>query len=548
MKRGSAALEQRVAELQLLHETAARLTSLLDVRELLPEMVEQLRHVLDVEIVSIMLLSEDGRDLHIAAAAGLPPDIVETARVPIGEGISGQVAARGEAVLVRDMSEGGEFGHSPYRDQYTTESLICAPLKAGDRVRGVINVNNKLGGAPLDEHDLQLVTTFSAQAVLALENSRLYGDLEGEVQAVTAELKLSNDELRRMQEFNESILSHMGSGLLVLDRDGRVTKINRSAAELLGLPGELPPDETLATLFGDHGAEWVLQESKDGGRRETIADSRYGRQLLVGFSTSPLLSAAEQVMGTIVVFRDLTELKQMEAELIRMDRIASLGILGAGIAHEIRNPLAAIRFNLDFLKSEGQGGSELEVIVKNVERIDDLVKKLLRFARPQRPSVRAQPLANPVQAVAALLGKQAEAEGKRLELELAEDLPDVQVDASQVEQVILNVALNGLQMMQAGGRLVFRTRLSPPREGTSSRQAQILISDDGPGLSPEQARKVFDPFFTTREDGTGLGLAVAHRIMQDHGGSISALTERVGDERGATFVISFPLVADRATG
>ena len=292
----------------------------------------------------------------------------------------------------------------------------------------------------------------------------------------------------------------------------------------------------------------MLAEERGGGRRETIADSRYGRQLLVGFSTSPLLSAAEEVVGTIVVFRDLTELKQMEAELVRMDRIASLGILGAGIAHEIRNPLAAIRFNLDFLRSEGGESAELDVIVKNVERIDDLVKKLLRFARPQSPSVRAQPLANPVQAVAALLGKQAEAEGKLLQLELAEELPEVRIDASQVEQVILNVALNGLQMMEPGGRLTFRTRLSPVREGTRPRQAQILISDDGPGLSPEQARKVFDPFFTTREDGTGLGLAVAHRIMQDHGGSISATAGKVGDERGATFVISFPLVADQASG
>ncbi len=548
MKEQSAALEQRVRELQLLHETAARLTSLLDVRELLPEMVEQLRHVLDVEIVSVMLLGDDGQDLRIAAAAGLPADIVETARVPLGEGISGQVALRGEAVFVRDMSEDGEFGHSPYRDQYTTESLICVPLKAGDRVRGVINVNNKLGGEPLDEHDLQLVTTFSAQAVLALENSRLYGDLEGEVARVTAELKLSNDELRRMQEFNESILSHMGSGLLVLDRSGAVSKINRAAAELLGLPGELPPDETLASLFGDQGADWVLQGDREGGRHETIAVSRYGKQLLVGFTTSPLLSASEDVLGTILVFRDLTELKQMEAELVRMDRIASLGILGAGIAHEIRNPLAAIRFNLDFLKAAGGERAELDVIVKNVERIDDLVKKLLRFARPQRPSVRSQPLSNPVRAVATLLAKQAEAEGKTLRLELAEDLPEVRIDAAQVEQVILNVALNGLQLMQAGGRLVFRTRLTRAKGGEGPSFAEVLVSDDGPGLTPEQARKVFDPFFTTREGGTGLGLAVAHRIMQDHGGSIGATPERVGDERGATFVVAFPLVGEDSSG
>ena len=541
-------LEQRVRELQLLNETAVRLTSLLDARELLPEIIEQLRHVLDVEIVSLMLLDDDGKHLHIAAAAGLPADIVETARVPLGEGISGLVAERGEPIFVHDMSADPEFGPSPYRDQYTTESLICVPLKAGTRVLGVINVNNKLGGAPLDEQDLSLVTTFSAQAVLALENSRLYGHLEEEVQRVTGELQRSNAELRRMQEFSESILANVGSGLLVLDQEGRVTKINRAACELLGVSEDLPEDETLVTLFGEEAAGHVLGPIEPGMRHEVLAVSRHGKQLLAGYTTSALLNPEGEEAGTIVVFRDLTDLKRMEAELVRMDRMASLGILGAGIAHEIRNPLAAIRFNLDFMRSSAGDSAELDVIVKNVERLDDLVKKLLRFARPQAPAVRAQPLASRVGAVAALLRQQAAAEGKEVVVEMDDSLPEAEIDGAQAEQVVLNVALNGLQVMEAGGRLQLRLRRAPESEGEGPGHAEVLISDDGPGLSAEDARNVFDPFFTTREDGTGLGLAVAHRIMQDHGGYIRVLSERVGDERGATFAIGFPLVAETPDG
>ncbi|MEM7247090.1 MAG: GAF domain-containing protein [Acidobacteriota bacterium] len=533
---GSSDLERRLRELQLLHETSVRLTSLRDVGSLLSEIVEQLRRVLDVEIVSVMLLDPEENVLRIAAASGLADEIVANARVAVGDGISGWVAAQGRPVLIEDMSKDPHFGPSPFSEQYTTSSLLCVPLRIADKVLGVINVNNKPSRQPLDEQDLALVTTFSAQAVLALENSRLYSNLEAEVERVTAELKEANVELREIQEFNESILSHMSSGLVALDLDGRITMINRAAQTLMAVSEEEMLDQPLATLFGEEVAPIISGAPEDEGeRREALVKAHDDRELRLGFSVSPLRDADEAEIGLVVLFRDLTRLKQMETELVRMDRLASLGILGAGLAHEIRNPLAAIRFNLGFLREIQGSSTELEVIVKNVNRLEELVKELLRFARPQPPSFHPGDLNRCVITVAALLDKQAAASGIEIEVDADEELPRARIDAPQVEQAVLNVALNGIQAMKdQGGRLVLCTRRSA--KGT---HLEIVIADEGPGLSAEAAANVFDPFYSTKEEGTGLGLAVTHRIVQDHEGYIEVRPE--GETSGATFALGFPV-------
>lgn len=533
-------LEQRVRELQLLHEMGRRVASLLNVETLLQEMVGQLRRVLGVEIVSVMLVDDDGEHLRIAAASGLPADVVASARVRFGEGISGQVASRGEPRHVEDMSREDDVGRSPYHAQYTTESLICVPLKVGERVLGVINVNNKVSGEPLGEDDLALVTTFSAQAALALENSRLYGNLEAEVARVTAELQRSNLELRRLQEFSESILRHMSSGLVVCDLDGRIVKMNDSAGRLVGVDPQECLGTPLSRVFGEAGAREILGPAATPAkaRRELALRAGDGREVLVGYSTSPLLDADREQVGEVVIFRDLTEVKRMEAELVRMDRLASLGVLGAGIAHEIRNPLAAIRFNIDFLREQGHAPPELDVIQNNVQRLDALVRKLLRFARPQVPTFEAQPLEARVEAVLALVAKQGAAAGVRIEAELDPARRPAWIDGPQVEQVVLNVVLNGIQSMPDGGVLRVSTHPRAAEDGPG--HVEVHVADEGEGLDPERAEQVFDPFYTTRKEGTGLGLAVAHRIVQDHGGYIR-VEPRPAGLAGTTFVIGFPL-------
>ena len=555
-------LERRVQALQLLHETGRQLVSLLAIEDLLPEMVDQLRRVVGVEIVSIMLLDDgDRKTLRIAAASGLPGDVVANTRVPLGEGISGQCASRGEPILVRDMSKHPEFAPSRYASQYTTQSLLSVPLRIGDRVLGVVNLNNKLSGEPLDDDDLALVSTFCSQAALAIENSRLYGNLEAEVRRVTAELQRSNEDLRRMQEFTESIITQMSSGVLVLDLEGCVTKLNAAGATLLGVT---PIDRnasgavagaasapTLSALFGADEARQLLQQPENAPsheRREMLVHRPDGAEILIGFSTSLLVEtggaggADGRHAGHIVIFRDLTHVKKMEAEVVRLDRMASLGVLGAGIAHEIRNPLAAIRFNIDFVREEAGDRPELEVVRKNVDRLDDLVRKLLRFARPQAPSFTQQPIEPRIEAVLALVGQQAHAAHVTLATHFDRSLPDVVIDGQQAEQVVLNVVLNGIQAMPSGGAIRLSTRLAS-RGGL--RFGELSIADDGDGLPEGVAAQIFDPFYTTRREGTGLGLAVSRRIMDVHGGYIE-LAPPDPARRGTTFRIGFPLAPRRS--
>ena len=234
-------------------------------------------------------------------------------------------------------------------------------------------------------------------------------------------------------------------------------------------------------------------------------------------------------------------LKKMETELVRMERMASLGVLGAGIAHEIRNPLAAIRFNLDFLKEDAGDLPEITVIRKNIDRLDELVRKLLRFARPQKPSFASEPLRARIESVLALVGQQAHAANVTITASFEKDLPNAIMDGSQAEQVILNVLLNGIQVRPGGGRLRLETHAAE-REGR--RFVEVAIADEGPGIPEGVAAQIFEPFYTTRQEGTGLGLAVSHRIMEDHRGYIEVAAPDPA-RRGTTFLIGFPL-ADRS--
>ena len=231
--------------------------------------------------------------------------------------------------------------------------------------------------------------------------------------------------------------------------------------------------------------------------------------------------------------RAYAELRETFEQLVRADRLSSLGELSAAVVHEVRNPLASIKGAVeimgDALPADSPRREFADIARREVDRLDRLVGEFLRFARPPRPETAPADLNEIARSVAGLIGQRAAGQGVLVELEQAGDLPPVVVDAEQIKQVLLNLAINGVQAMPGGGRLVLRT-------GRAEGGAYAEVEDEGGGVDPAVAARVFDPFFTTKEKGVGLGLSVAYKIAAQHGGRLSL---RDG-ARGAVFRLTLP--------
>ncbi|MDQ3753710.1 MAG: ATP-binding protein [Acidobacteriota bacterium] len=232
--------------------------------------------------------------------------------------------------------------------------------------------------------------------------------------------------------------------------------------------------------------------------------------------------------------RAYSELRQTFEQLLRADRINSIGELSAAVVHEVRNPLASIKGAVEILEDGISPSSPrrefAEIIKVEVDRLDALVGEFLRFARPPKPSVAPASLNEIVQAVCTLIAQRAETQRVSVETEFVSDSPLVPVDAEQIKQLLLNLAINALQAMPQGGQLILRTRLDAER-------AVIEVKDTGGGIDPGLQARIFDPFFTTKEKGTGLGLSIAYKIALEHAGSLSV----VDGKQGALFRLSLPL-------
>lgn len=231
--------------------------------------------------------------------------------------------------------------------------------------------------------------------------------------------------------------------------------------------------------------------------------------------------------------RAYAELRQTFEQLLQADRLTSLGELSAAVVHEIRNPLGSIKGAVEIMEDELAPDSPrrefAEIAKQEVDRLDRLVKEFLRFARPPQPATAPADVNEVVQSVASLIEQRAVSQHVHLERDLAKDLPLVTIDDEQIKQVLLNLVINALQVMPAGGRLALRTALTDAR-------IVVEVEDEGGGVDPAIAARIFDPFFTTKEKGIGLGLSIAYKIAAQHGGSLTVRNEN----RGAIFQLVLP--------
>ncbi|MBI2462555.1 MAG: HAMP domain-containing protein [Candidatus Rokubacteria bacterium] len=377
------------------------------------------------------------------------------------------------------------------------------------------------------------------------------------LEAAHSELRHRFEELADLKSYTDTILASITGGIVTVDLDGRVVTLNPAAELLTGLfTGEVTgryctevfahaPEvvellmETLASRTGVAGLPMTLRR-------------RNGTSIPVEMSTAPLKGTEGKDLGVVGVLRDLTHVRELEEQLRRSDRLAALGTLATGLAHEIKNPLTSLRtftrlVPRKFLDERFRQTFQ-DVVPRELERINGIVERLLELARPSRLHFAPVRLPLLLERVLELYAHQVEAQQLTVAREYARDLPPVQADQEHLYQALVNLVANALDAMGPGGRLTLRAGWSEGgdpwvrvRRRPHAQRVRVEIEDTGTGIPAADADKVFNPFFTTKADGTGLGLALAHKIIEDHGGTI---TFRSSPGIGTTFRILLPLAPD----
>ncbi len=493
------------SRLSALYEISQRAESLIDLRDVYDALGRVVHSFIDFDAYMLHLLADDGKTLEArkdSATGGFP------LRLTLGEGPIGQAAQAMKP-------------HLTYTKEFN--SVLILPIVVSGKLLGVVTIASRKSYAYRDEDiiGLRIITTQIGSV------DQLFKDLV------------------RLRGFTAHILESMNSGVLIFDNDGRVSLANPEMTKILAQPlpvGWSPqaPNPAIPGPLNDLIRDTLESKVSQENVRIRLADAHPPKTLEV--TAFPFRDENGLMLGTAFFVKDITQIIRLEDQLKRADRLSALGVLAAGIAHEIRNPLTGIKMIVQLQMSDLPPGDPrrepVEIIQREIDRLERIIVNLLDFARPSKPKAVPVNLAEVLDACLLLLHNQTKKAGIRLEREFPADLPTLVGDPDQLKQVFLNILTNAIQASQAGGLL--RVRLEP-RAGWVA----AAIQDTGVGIPPERLRAIFDPFMTTKEEGTGLGLPLAQRIVDEHGGRIE-VDSVLGS--GSTFTVVLPVKTEAEPG
>ena len=354
---------------------------------------------------------------------------------------------------------------------------------------------------------------------------------------IQSRLSKAQVDLRRMEQIQRHLARSIRSGLITVDNELRITFFNQAASEILGKEIENSYDNPIKDVWPEAQKLLLNHSHKDDtiNRNELVLRDNSGRNRFLGISIFPLTDEQKNSLGYGLIFQDITEIKAREERLQRMDKLAALGEMAAGLAHEIRNPLASLcgaaQFlaEADLIKPEGE--RLLQIITRESERLNRLTETFLLYARPEKGTGKPVAILKEVNNIIELISQRKGLPECRFDLNIDEKL-SVVMDPDQFRQVILNIVLNARQALCPKDGGIIRICAYKKEDFV-----EIIIQDNGKGIDSKDISHIFDPFFTTRADGTGLGLSVVHRLINAHGGDIQ-VESKLG--YGTTFVIHLP--------
>jgi len=555
------------------------LSSETDLDALLDSIVERLPRTLLVARVAVFLMQDSGR-LRLAASHGLPSETsTRKSRLRLvspngANGLSGFNGANGAngangfntaMPLATDSLDLGFLDFDRAKDhshiflenaqqalhlpaeQERTAALLdlnyYLPCRvatgstqdgAVTRTIAVIGLGRTIGGDFLSSEDVELLESLASYIGIALQNASLYARLEAKI-----------GQFERLKEFNENIVESINVGILALDLDDRIESWNAQMEAMYALSRAEAIGQALRAVFPSNFVDAIDAFRNEQGVHHLYKfrlTTRAGEQRTANIAVAPLLSRDFVSVGRIILVDDITERVSLESQLAQADKLSSIGLLAAGVAHEINTPLAVISSYAQMLSKQLKADPRLSPVLDKITqqsfRAAEIANGLLNFSRTSTTEFRETNLNQVIRDTLSLLEHQFKTAQISVDLDLVDELPAINGNSGKLQQVFLNLLLNAKEAMPGGGVLRIATQVNG--------HVEALVTDSGSGIAPEHLKRIYDPFFTTKTQpkpgdrrGTGLGLSVSYGIIQEHAGKIH-VESAVGS--GTTFHLEFPLL------
>jgi two-component system, NtrC family, sensor kinase len=539
-------LQAQSQQLAALNRVGQTVAASLEASEVLTTAVSGIHQILAIDLAAIFMLDNQGQ-LHCQhiRQGQQPLSIEQMPPVAPGQGVIGTAATEQSSQMVNDPEENGRFQpHSDAPPDHQIDNMLAVPLIVRGKAVGVVAAYNKASG-PFTEFDQDLFASLASSISEAIENAWLF-----------QRIRLRQQELLESRNTLQALIDGIIHPIYTINDDWQIVAVNKSKADALGQDGNTIDSDKL----NGRCYERFFQRDKPCDHclvAHTLSDKR-PQQWSVSWAgpdhlpreweinAYPIPGRQASAARAVIIWQDRTEERRLESSLMQAGKLAAIGQLAAGVAHEINNPLTAINANAQMLKMfippEDENYESVDLIARAGDRAAKVVRGLLDFARQEQYAfTQADSLNQSIQDALSLVKYQLQTANIETVLNLAGDLPPIEASWEHLKSVWLNLLVNArdaVQLRDEGRQIEIATRLAPDEE-----HVQILFRDNGQGMNKAEAAHIFEPFYTTKDPGkgTGLGLATSHRIIEQHQGEITVVSE---PDEGTTFVIHLPIKID----
>ncbi|MEY2479565.1 MAG: hypothetical protein QOI04_492 [Verrucomicrobiota bacterium] len=513
-----------------MNQAAAILNSVTTLGDLLERFAKTIGQAANTERVIILLAQKDVYGQHYP-----PPTRENRIELPNDHPLLAYLKSAGQPIVLDELHRVRPTPevHRIINQMQHLDLAVVMGIFARDQLEGVMLLGPRRSGRIYGSVEQNALQVLCGQLAVAIENAELF------------------TEVQNAKLYNETLLENLTTGVIAVSANGKITVFNNEAGQITELNPREIIDQSLENLPEE--IRELLREtlrSRRGQENNELTFASGERAVSVRASSSIFHDQEGRILGALMVLTDITALKRLEQQIRRSDRLASLGTLSAGMAHEIKNPLVSIKTFAQLLPERYLDSDFREtfsnLIGHEIDRIDTLVNQLLRFARPAKPHLKPLHVHDLLEKSLMLVGHRLYQKEIKLTRSWDANVDTIRADADQIEQVFLNFFLNAIEAMKGGGELTVATEIGSANEWTISGSngdgqeiLRVTIRDNGEGIRREDIPHVFDPFFTTKDYGTGLGLSVVHGIIQEHGGQIEVESDV---SKGTAFHILLPLV------